>query len=511
MTHETSKSEALFDFASRYMVAGVSGSARFNAALGRPLYLSHGDGCRLYDVDGRVYLDYNLSHGATFLGHNHPGIRKAIQQALDMGVICAYETEYHSRLAELLCRTVPCAEQVRFANSGSEATLVAIRLARAVTGRQKILKFEGHFHGLHDYVMWNAHGPARDTLPTYPYVPPEVESAGIPAADRRVRDRRALERPGGLRQAMREHGDELAAVICEPVNYNSGCILPQPGLLELLRRMTTQHGALLIFDEVLSGFRMAAGGAQEYYGVTPDLCTLAKAVANGLPLAVVAGRREYMQMLSPLGPAAHSGTYSGHLFAVLAVLASLGEITQPGFYDRIFAKADRLYAGLTALFDRHKVPARVQGLGARFGIYFGVTTEVTNYQDAARIDGELGYSIHPGLLRARRVLPQLRQAGAWAPRLLGRAHAGGHRRDAQPSRGCPQGDARRLTARVDGAERTREIGLTASSGRCRVRKGSGRTSPPRCGVVAGLGCGTPPVRLSGRTVRIGRRFREQTR
>ena len=301
MDKTTSKSEALFDFASRYMVAGVSGSARFNAALGRPLYLSHGDGCRLYDVDGRVYLDYNLSHGATFLGHNHPGIRKAIEQALDMGVICAYETEHHSRLAELLCRTVPCAEQIRFANSGSEATLAAIRVARAVTGRQKILKFEGHFHGLHDYVVWNAHGPARDTLPTYPYVPPQVESAGIPPQIAEFVIVVPWNDPEAFAQAMREHGSELAAVICEPVNYNSGCIPPQPGMLELLRQLTTQHGALLIFDEVLSSFRMAAGGAQEYYKVTPDLCTLAKAVANGLPLAVVAGRREYMQVLSPAG------------------------------------------------------------------------------------------------------------------------------------------------------------------------------------------------------------------
>ena len=391
MEKTPSKSDALFDFASRYMVAGVSGSARFNAALGRPLYLSHGDGCRLYDVDGRVFLDYNLSHGATFLGHNHPGIRKAIEQALDMGVICAYETEHHSRLAELLCRTVPCAEQIRFANSGSEATLAAIRVARAVTGRQKILKFEGHFHGLHDYVVWNAHGPARDTLPTYPYVPPQVESAGIPPQIAEFVIVVPWNDPAAFEQAMREHGSGLAAVICEPVNYNSGCITPRPGVLELLRRLTTQHGALLIFDEVLSSFRMAAGGAQAYYRVTPDLCTLAKAVANGLPLAVVAGRKEYMGVLSPLGPAAHSGTYSGHLFAVLAALASLGEITRPGFYDRIFANADRLYAGLTTLFDRHRIPARVQGLGARFGIYFGVTAEVTNYQDAARIDGELGY------------------------------------------------------------------------------------------------------------------------
>jgi glutamate-1-semialdehyde 2,1-aminomutase len=391
MTTVSSKSEALFDFASKYMVAGVSGSARLNAALGRPIYLTHGDGCRLYDVDGRVYIDYNLSHGATFLGHNHPQIRKAIQQALDMGVICAYETEHHSRLAELICQVVPCAEQVRFANSGSEATFAAIRAARARTGKQKILKFEGHFHGLHDYVVWNAHGPARDELPTYPYVPPQVESAGVPPPLADLVIVIPWNDPAAFRQAMREKADEIAAVICEPVNYNSGCIPPKPGMLELLREETTRRGVVLIFDEVLSAFRMALGGAQEYYGVTPDVCTLAKAVANGLPLAVVAGRREFMQILSPLGPAAHSGTYSGHLFAVLAAIASLGEIRQKGFYDRIFANADRLYGGLAKLFDSHGVPARVQGLGARFGIYFGVTKEVANYQDAARLDGELGY------------------------------------------------------------------------------------------------------------------------
>lgn len=391
MTTISSKSEALFDFASRYMVAGVSGSARLNAALGRPLYLTHGDGCRVYDVDGRAYIDYNLSHGATFLGHNHPQIRKAIQQALDMGVICAYETEHHSRLAEMICRLVPCAEQVRFANSGSEATFAAIRAARALTGKQKILKFEGHFHGLHDYVVWNAHGPARDELPTYPYVPPQVESAGVPPPLADLVIVIPWNDPAAFRQAMREKADELAAVICEPVNYNSGCIPPKPGMLELLREETTRRGIVLIFDEVLSAFRVALGGAQEYYGVTPDVCTLAKAVANGLPLAVVAGRREFMQVLSPLGPAAHSGTYSGHLFAVLAAIASLGEIRQKGFYDPIFANAERLYGGLAKLFDSHGVPARVQGLGARFGIYFGVTKEVANYQDAARIDGELGY------------------------------------------------------------------------------------------------------------------------
>ena len=385
------KTEELFNFAKLYMVSGVSGSARFNAALGRPLYLTHGDGCHIYDVDGREYIDYNLSHGATFLGHNHPTIKAAISKALEMGIICAYETEFHGRAAELICQTVPCAEQVRFANSGTEATLGAIRLARAATGRQKILKFEGHFHGLHDYVMWNAHGKERKEFPTYPYVPPEVESAGVPEEISQFVVVVPWNDPAAFQQAMREHGDELAAVICEPVNYNSGCILPEAGFLNLLREEATRHGAILIFDEVLSGFRMAPGGAQQYYGVTPDLCTLAKAVANGLPLAVVAGKRELMQQYSPSGPAAHSGTYSGHLFAVLAAIASLTEIRQEGFYDPIMAKADRLYHGLADLFESHGVPARVQGLGARFGIYFGVTGPVRNYQDAARIDGELGY------------------------------------------------------------------------------------------------------------------------
>jgi len=385
------KSEALFEFASRYLVAGVSGAARLNAATGRPLYLTHGNGCRIYDVDGREFIDYNLSHGATFLGHNHPKVRQAIEQALQMGVITAYETEHHSHLASLICAAVPCAELVRFANSGSEATLVAIRAARAYTRRYKVLKFEGHFHGLHDYVVWNAHGPARDELPTYPYVPPQVESAGVPPQLAELVIVIPWNDPEALEQAMREHGHEIAAVICEPVNYNSGCIPPKPGFLNLLREQTTKVGAVLIFDEVLSSFRMAPGGAQQYYGVTPDICTMAKAVANGLPLAVIAGRREVMSVLSPLGPAAHSGTYSGHLFSIMAAIASLEEIRKEGFYDQIFAKAERLYKGLSDLFASHGIPARVQGLGARFGIFFGITQEVWNYQEAVRMDGEMNH------------------------------------------------------------------------------------------------------------------------
>jgi glutamate-1-semialdehyde 2,1-aminomutase len=219
-----------------------------------------------------------------------------------------------------------------------------------------------------------------------------VESAGVPPQLADLVIVIPWNDPAAFRQAMREREHEIAAVICEPVNYNSGCILPEPGMLELIREETAKRGIVLIFDEVLSSFRMAPGGAQEYYRVTPDVCTLAKAVANGLPLAVVAGKRDCMKVLSPLGPAAHSGTYSGHLFSILAGLASLGEITQPGFYDTIFTNATQLYTGLQGLFDAHQIPARVQGLGARFGIFFGITKEVKNYQDAARIDGELGHA-----------------------------------------------------------------------------------------------------------------------
>jgi glutamate-1-semialdehyde 2,1-aminomutase len=386
-----SRSEALFEAATHHLVGGVSASARLNPALGRPLYITRGDGCRLYDADGREFIDYNLSHGATFLGHNHSAIRQAIEQALHMGIICSYETEYHARLAERLCQIIPSAEQVRFANSGSEATMVAIRLARAATGRHKLLKFEGHFHGLHDYVIWNAHGSTDDPAATYPYVPPAVESAGVPPGMADYVIVIPWNDPAALEQAVWEHGEEVAAIICEPVNYNSACIPPKPGFLNILREQATRCGAELIFDEVLSGFRMAPGGAQEYYGVTPDVTVLAKAVANGVPLAVIAGQKDIMSHLAPLGGAAHSGTYSGHLFAILAALASLEVITAPGFYLEVFAKAERLYSGLSRLFETYHMPARVQGLGARFGILFGVSEPAWDYQGAARQDGELAY------------------------------------------------------------------------------------------------------------------------
>jgi glutamate-1-semialdehyde 2,1-aminomutase len=376
-------SDELVRYAEAYLPAGVGAGGRFNGSLGRPMFFARGDGARLRGVDGREYLDFNLSHGATILGYNHPATRRAVEQALDLGVMAACETEFVARLAQKVCETVPCADMVRFATSGMEATALAIRLARAATGRERIVRFEGHFHGFHNDVMFNASGPA---WPGPAPIPPRPDSAGIPrsAADLVLvlpwNDLAALE------QTFARRGDEIAAVICEPINYNSGCLLPDRDYLTTMRSLTERHGSLLIFDEVLSAFRTGPDCGQGYYKVTPDLCTIAKAIANGIPIALLAGRRELMRMLAPLGPVAHSGTYTDHLFGILAGLACLEEITRPGFYEELLPKTERLYAGLTELFRVHGVRGRVQGLGCRFGLFFGLDKPVRSYRDAAARD-----------------------------------------------------------------------------------------------------------------------------
>lgn len=378
----------LYDFARNYLVAGVSGSGRVNTSLGYPVYFARGDGARIYGIDGKEYIDFNMSHGATFLGHNHPAIRKAIEQALDMGIICSCETEFHAQLAKMITEMVPCAELVRFVPSGTEATMAAIRLARGFTGRDKIIKFEGHFHGLHDYVMYGSMPPAAET-DSRPYLKPFVQSAGIPQALSQLVMVLPWNDVAAIEQSLAEHGNEPAAVIMEPISYNSGCIAADREYLQVVRELTREKEILLIFDEVLSAFRTGPDCAQGYYGVIPDLCTVGKAIANGVPLAVIAGKQEVMNALSPVGKVVQSGTYSGHLFGILAGIACLQEITKEGFYDHIYALADRLYSGLNRLFAMYHIPGHVQGLGARFGIYFGIEQEVRNYQEAARCDKEL--------------------------------------------------------------------------------------------------------------------------
>jgi glutamate-1-semialdehyde 2,1-aminomutase len=371
-----------------YLPGGVAGSGRFNPSLGYSLFLKRAEGSRLYDLAGKEYIDFNNSHGATFLGHGHPAVRKAIEEALDYGIIAGYETEQTLALARTITEIIPCAEMVRLANSGTEGTMLTLRLARAFTGRKKILKFWGHFHGLHDYVMYNAHSPLAPVAPGEP-VPLHHESDGIPSElDDLIlvipwQDEEALEK------VIRREHDQIAAIIMEPINYNSGCIIADQEYMEFVRKVASDYNIILIYDEVLSAFRTGVSCAQGYYGVTPDLCVISKAVANGIPLAIVAGKREIMSLATPVGDVTHSGTYCGNLISVIAARACLDEIMQEGFYDHIYAVAERLYTGLSELFMRAEIPARVQGLGARFGIFFGFTEEVRHFSDTLKHDGAM--------------------------------------------------------------------------------------------------------------------------
>jgi glutamate-1-semialdehyde 2,1-aminomutase len=374
------RSQQQFDLARRSLAGGVASSTRVNKALGHPLYFDWAAGCRLIDLDGQEYIDLCCSHGATLLGHGDVRIKDAVAASLARGAPCSYENEQHAELAELLCQVVPCLERVRYTCSGSEATMHCLRLARAFTGRTKILKLEGNFHGYHDQVMYSINTPAEqlgsEAAPTV-----YAASQGMPAA---LADQLILVPYNNvdlLTSALEEHAHELAAVICEPIYYNAGCIIPTPEFAKALRELTTMHDVLLIFDEVLSAFRMGPGGAQQYLEITPDLCTLGKAVGGGCPLSVFGGRADIMAHLMPEGQCHHSGTYNGHPLVVAAALAAVKAYLEPGFYVHIHAIAHQLIGGLNSLFDKHGVRAYARGLGARFGIYFAAP-DVRDYRTA---------------------------------------------------------------------------------------------------------------------------------
>jgi glutamate-1-semialdehyde 2,1-aminomutase len=377
--------EMLYADAQRYFPGGVTATARANPAIGRPFYVARGDGAYVYDLDGREYVDMCISHGASLLGHNHPRIRAAVAQALELGVICAYETEHHVALARLISEMVPCAEMVRFAGSGTETVMHGLRLARAATGREKVIKFEGHFHGYSDFLNYSWAPPLDQAGPAEaPHA--YRESAGIPP---RLDDLVVVvpfNDPAALEAAFARHGHETAALMLEPINYDSGCVVPQPGFLQLCRQLCDRYGVLLFFDEVLTAFRMAPGGAQEYTGVVPDLCVLGKAFGGGMPISALAGRRDVMRHLRPAGQSELSGTYLAHLTAVLAAQAALETYREPGFYERLDAIGERFYGGFREIVERAGVALRIQHVGPRFAMYFGVQDEVTNYRQAARQD-----------------------------------------------------------------------------------------------------------------------------
>ena len=380
----------LFARASRVLPGGVTAAARANPAIGRPLYVRRAQGPFVYDADGRRLIDLCMSNGATLLGHGHGAIRAAIKHAGDLGIACAYDGPAQIELAERLVEQVPAFESLRFTMTGTEATYYAVRVARTYTNRRRVLKFEGHFHGYNDPLAFNFWPPPG--LHGSPRVP-RAESAGLSGAapDEVVvlpfNDQKAF------RDALSDFGDELAAVIMEPINYDSGAILPTPGFLELVRAETTRRGIVLIFDEILSGYRTGPSCAQGYLGVTPDLAVVGKALGGGVPLSVFGGRRDLMAVVAPLGPAVHTGTYNANLISILAGLAFLDTIADSEFYPRLLHLSDRLHQVLRGAFQSAGLRVRVQGVGARFGLFFGLdpNVEVQAYDEAARADRKMLY------------------------------------------------------------------------------------------------------------------------
>ncbi len=356
--------------ASKYFTGGASAGQRYNAPLGQPLYITRADGSRFWDADGNEFIDFHTGAGAALFGHNNPRIREAIGKALDAGFFMNFDTEYHTQLARLLQHFFPSCERFRLLNTGAEATQSAIRLARAHTGRDKVLRFEGHFHGMYESIWFNhnmvSNVDGRGEVET------NADSEGFPihAKDGVVNvifnDVEAVE------HAIRKYRDELACVILEPISYNCGCLEARGEYLRAVREICTRENIVLIFDEVVSGLRMRPGSAQKYYGILPDMTAMAKAIGGGLSIAAVGGTKEIMQHVNPTGNAAVSGTYSGALMPVLASIACLTMASEDGFYDRIEAIGGKLFTGIDDLLSKHKIAGHVRGVGARFGIYFGV-------------------------------------------------------------------------------------------------------------------------------------------
>jgi len=386
-------SRALYERAQLVMPGGVNASARLNPALHHPLFIERGEGAYLYDLDGNRYIDYCISHGASLLGHGHPAIVAAVQDALRMGILCACETEVQVEVAEQLVRMFPGTEMVRFTCTGTEATWHALRVARAYTGKFGVVRFEGHYHGVNDTVGYSAWPSLEQAGPAdAPRAVPD--SAGIPPGNLDLVTVLPFNDVEVLERCLRSKADDLAALIMEPINYDSGGIRPTTEFLRAVRDLTRELGIVLIFDEVLSCFRIGPGAALADTGVTPDMTVLGKAVGGGMPASVFMGTREIMETCTPVGPALHSGTYNAHLALVAPIGAMLREVTKPGFYEHLNALGDRLYAGMREIFERRSIVAWVQGLGCRFGLMFGLEAEPRNYREAARQDMDKMAAFH---------------------------------------------------------------------------------------------------------------------
>ncbi|HIF9076654.1 glutamate-1-semialdehyde 2,1-aminomutase [Photobacterium damselae] len=376
-----SKSSDLFAKAQRTIPGGVNSPVRAFAGVGgTPLFIERADGAYIFDADGKAYIDYVGSWGPMILGHNHTAIRDAVIEAARNGLSFGAPTEMEITMAEMVSRLVPSMEMVRMVSSGTEATMSAIRLARGFTGRDKIIKFEGCYHGHADCLLVKA-GSGALTLgqPSSPGVPEDFAKHTLTCTYNNLES---------VREAFTSHPDQIACIIVEPVAGNMNCIPPVAGFLEGLREICDEFGALLIFDEVMTGFRVATGGAQGHYNIKPDLTTLGKVIGGGMPVGAFGGRREVMEYIAPTGPVYQAGTLSGNPVAMAAGHACLTVLTEEGNEARLANTTKRLAEGFKAAADKHGIPLLVHQVGGMFGFFFTDQEQVTCYEEVAKCDVE---------------------------------------------------------------------------------------------------------------------------
>ena len=382
-TKTHARSRECFARAQQSLVEGVNSPSRGAAVyVSGPIVLDHGRGSKVWDVDGNEYVDFMMSFGALIQGHAHPRIVEVVSQAIAEGSHFAAATPAETEAAERFCRMVPAAETVRFANSGSEATMLALRLARAHTGRTKLLKFEGHYHGWYDPFCLNSHGHPVDQLGPReePRKIPDSEGISTSVFDDVVVA--PWNDPSALERIMRDHGRTLAAVITEPIMANMGCIPPREGYLEKMRELAHHYGALFILDEVVTGFRYAAGGCQQYYNLKPDLSTFGKALGAGFAVGAVAGPHAILERLRWSDHMVlHYGTFNGHRLTMKVISANLDLLNAEGAHRRLFEVGDLAISGLRAVFQHRGIKAIVQGFGPMFQIYFTQRDAIHDYRD----------------------------------------------------------------------------------------------------------------------------------
>jgi glutamate-1-semialdehyde 2,1-aminomutase len=386
-----SRSEELFKQAKTRIPGGVNSPVRaFKGVGGDPVFFKRGKGPYLYDEDEKQYIDYVGSWGPLILGHVHPEIIAAVSEVMQNGLSFGAPTELETRMAEKVCEIVPSMDQVRMVNSGTEATMSAIRLARGYTGRDKIVKFEGCYHGHADSLLVKA-GSGALTLgvPTSPGVPEDLAKHTLTLQ---------YNDADMVQDTFNSMGDEIACIIVEPVAGNMNCVPPVPGFLETLREVCDKHGTVLIFDEVMTGFRVALGGAQQLYGVTPDLTTLGKVIGGGMPVGAFGGKLEIMEKIAPTGPIYQAGTLSGNPVAMAAGLKTLELISKPNFYNHLSDKTERLTTGLKEKAKDNGIPLTSNTVGGMFGIFFSEEEKITNFAQVSACNIERFQHYYHGML-----------------------------------------------------------------------------------------------------------------